>query len=130
MPENKKTVFLVEDDSAIIDIYQTAMKKADFDVEVISLGQDVISKIKSIQAEESKKPDIILLDLILPDMNGAEILEELKKNSQTKNIPVFVISNQQEEESMQALKSKPDKFIMKANITPTQLVELIKERLS
>lgn len=125
--KNKK-VLLVEDDSAIIDIYQMMIKKAGFDVEVISSGQEVIKRIKDLKANEQSKPDIVLLDLILPDINGAEVLKEIKNNNVAKDIKVFILTNQ--EEGLQKLGDvKPDKFIIKANITPTQLIELIKEQL-
>jgi len=124
-----KKVILVEDDSAIIDIYQTMIKKAHFEVEVLSVGQDVMNKMKKIESGEEAKPDIILLDLILPDMNGVEVLKNIKTNKITKDIKVFVLTNQEETNVKFEGGTKPDKFIIKANITPTQLVELIKEEL-
>ena len=126
---NKK-IYLVEDDSAIIDIYATIIKKAHFDVEVLSLGQQVLAKIKAIVAGEEPKPDLVLLDLILPDMNGMEILTEMKKNEATKNMKVFILSNQADAQSQMTGVVKPDKFIVKANITPTSLLEIIKEELT
>ena len=124
-----KKILLVEDDSAIIDIYEIMMKKAGFDVQVISLGQDVIKKIKKIETREEIKPDIILLDLILPDINGMEVLSEIRKSDATKNIKVFILTNQEKAEFQEKEGIKPDKFIIKANITPTQLIELIKKEL-
>ncbi len=129
MAENKKKIVLVEDDPAIMDIYQTILQKAGFLVQVLSLGADVMNMIKEIQAKETEKPDILLLDLILPDMNGLEILKEMKKHQETKNITIFILSNQQEQDALKDSKAKPDKFIVKANITPTQLADLIKEKL-
>jgi len=67
-----------------------------------------------------------LLDLILPDINGVEVLYEIRKNDATKDIKVFVLTNQQESE-MPHSDVKPDKFIVKANTTPTQLLDIIKE---
>src|SRR3989338_1010216 len=121
---NKK-ILLVEDDSAIIDIYQTMMQKADLAVEVASSGQEVLKKIKNIAAGEAEKPDIILLDLILPDMNGMDILTAIKNNEATKTIKVFILTNQEESKTQIPGTIKPDKFIIKANITPTQLLETI-----
>jgi len=129
--ENKmKKIILVEDDPAIIDIYETLMKRAHFDVRVISLGQEVISMIKNIADGTEPKPDLILLDLILPDISGIEVFKEIKKNEKTKDIKIFIITNQQDIQSGQLGSAKPDKFIIKANISPTQLLELIKEYLS
>ncbi|OGZ63904.1 MAG: hypothetical protein A3A98_01290 [Candidatus Staskawiczbacteria bacterium RIFCSPLOWO2_01_FULL_40_39] len=126
--ENKKNILLIEDDSAIIDIYTTMIKKADFKVEVITLGQEAIKKIKSLKSIK-EVPDIILLDLILPDINGVEVLKEIRKNNITKDGVVFILTNQQNVEFRGLDNIKPDKFIIKANITPSQLLETIKEYL-
>lgn len=125
---NKK-VYLIEDDSAIIDIYEMMMKKAHFDVEVMSLGQEVVKKLKNVASGQEPKPDIILLDLILPDMNGMDILREIRGNDVTKDIKVFILSNQDKLDAPDLETIKPDKFIIKAHITPTQLVETIKKEL-
>ena len=126
----KKRVIIVEDDSAIVDIYATIIKKAGFEVETMGLGQQLVKRIQDIQSgEEKTKTDLILLDLILPDMNGMAVLSQLRKNSATKDISVFILTNQDESEAMSAESAKPDKFIVKANITPTQLVELIKNEM-
>lgn len=128
--ENKK-VFLVEDDSAIVDIYKMMIEKAGFDVEVFGLGQEVISAIKRINNDgQVKSPDIVLLDLILPDINGIEVLRELKTNETTKNTKVFILTNQDDVKFEESDAIKPDKIIIKANITPTQLVDTIKNELS
>lgn len=129
MPNKIKKIILVEDDPAIIDIYETLMKKANFDVRVVSLGQEAINIIKNIEEGTELKPDIILLDLILPDMNGIEVFKEIKKNKKTKDIKIFILTNQQDVQPQQLGDEKPDKFIIKANISPTQLLELIKEYL-
>jgi len=125
-----KKIILVEDDSAIIDIYQTMIKKAGFDVEVISLGQEVLKRVKEVVAGEKPRPDMMLLDLILPDMNGIEILAEIRKNEATKSIKVFILTNQEESGVATSDSVKPDKFIVKANMTPTQLIEVIKQELA
>ena len=128
MTDKKKKVFLVEDDVAITDIYGTMIKKAHYDVDIMASGQEAMKKVKAIQAGEEGAPDIVLLDLILPDMNGTDILAAFKQHDATKNIKVFILTNQEESE-MPETSFKPDKFIIKANITPTQLLELIKEQL-
>ncbi len=125
-----KKVLLVEDDAAIIDIYQMMIKKAHFDVEVLSLGQEVIKKMQRVEAKEEEAPDIVLLDLILPDINGIEVLKAIKTNDATKDIKVFILTNQEESGVHPSGDIKPDKFLIKANITPTKLIELIKKELS
>lgn len=124
-----KSIFLIEDDLAIIDIYQMVLEKAGFEVQGISSGKEVMKKIKAIQTGQEPKPDLVLLDLILPDMNGMEILKEIRGNEATKEMVVFILSNQQPSEINQLEDIKPDKFIIKANITPTDLVATIQEQL-
>ncbi len=129
MTEKTKKILLVEDDSAIIDIYTMMMKKAGFDVETASLGQDVIKKIKSIEDGQEVKPDIILLDLILPDINGVEVLTQIRKSGAAKDIIVFILTNQENAEKQMPEGIKPDKIIIKASLTPTQLIDIIKGEL-
>src|SRR3989344_8062583 len=120
-----KKIFIIEDDSAIVDIYKVIFKKANFDVETMSSGQEAIDMIKKIiETGKESKPDIVLLDLILPDMNGIEILKLIKNNDVTKDIKVFIMTNQEKTQLEQLNEIKPDKIIIKANTTPTQLLEI------
>lgn len=125
---DKKIVF-VEDDSFIIDIYKTAFKEAGLDVEVISWGGEVIKRIKKMQDENAEKPGLFIIDLILPDINGIEVLKEIKNNKAVKDIPVFVLSNYSSPDLQKPDGPKPDKFILKTDITPTKLIKIIKEEL-
>lgn len=126
---NKK-ILLVEDDLAIIDIYETMMKRANLKIETIKLGQEAVNIIKDIKSGEHPKPDIVLLDLILPDINGIEILKAIRKNKETEDIVVFILTNQEKTQLPEFIDFKPDKIIIKANTPPTQLLKIIKEQLS
>lgn len=120
MPETKN-ILLVEDDAAIVDIYTIALKKAGFAVDTAGSGQEALKKVGAGSF------DLLILDLVLPDMNGMDVLKEMKKNEALKNMPVFIMTNQ--ELSAEPSEVKPDQYIIKAHITPTQLVELIKKQL-
>lgn len=127
----RKTILLIEDDVPIIEIYTTALEKADnFKVEAITLGQEAIERISKIKEGKVKKPALILLDIILPDMNGLDILAEMRKYKETKDIPVFILTNytsQQLEQMGHDLKT--EKYLPKTEWPPSRLVPLIKERL-
>ena len=122
-----KNIVLVEDDSAIADIYKTVFEKNGFKLEVFSLGKSAMDRLKNGDAN----PDIILLDLILPDMNGIEILEKVRKNDKTKGIPVFILTNYTDSElEKMGYSLKTEKHILKADHTPTQILEMVKKRLA
>ena len=121
-----RKVLIVEDDSAIIDVYKTVMEKSNLQAEVASSGSEAMRIVKEIADGQQEAPDIILLDLILPDVNGMDILKEIRNNEKTKNIKVFIFSNQEPSSQSSDLGAiKPDKFIIKSSIAPTELVKII-----
>ncbi len=124
-----KKVFLVEDELDIMFVYKTALKAADIDVDGATTGKEAMEKIKLIQDGNAIKPDLILLDLVLPDANGLDILYALRENEVTKNIAVFILTNYNSEALHKTSYIKPDRYILKADTTPTKLAEIVKEQL-
>lgn len=126
----KKLIFLVEDDASTMEVYKLALEGAGFEVDPIESGEEALEKIKEIEQGKLKVPDLILLDYILPGIDGFEVLEEIKKNSKTKKIKVFLTTNY----SIEELKNRREfingeKFILKADCSPTKMVQLIKKEL-
>ena len=76
-----KTIILVEDDAAITDVYETILKQNKFEVFSIISGNEALKKVEEIKEGKAKKPDLVLLDLILPDINGIKVLELIRKYS-------------------------------------------------
>lgn len=122
-------ILLVEDDPGIIDVYTMALKEAGIETEVINLGKDAVEKVKKIQEGKAEKPALVLLDLILDDMNGIEVLKEIRLSEATKDIKVFITSNYASPDLNADGGLKPDKFILKTNITPSQLAETVKSEI-
>lgn len=120
-------IALIEDDASIVDIYQIAFKKERFEVLVYSSGQEAMRAIKEWSVNPSDKPNLFLLDFILPDITGADILSEIRNNSETKDSTVFIFSNENNIESLLPTNIKPDKILVKADTTPTQLIAIIKD---
>lgn len=126
-PQNK--ILFVEDEFEMMHIYKTALQEAKIKVESAVSGKDAMEMIKEIQEGKKEKPDLVLLDLVLPDINGLEILYALKKNEATKDISVFILSNYSSDALLNMTYIKPEKFLIKADIPPTQLVNIIKDWL-
>ncbi len=120
-----KKILLVEDDNFIIDIYVTKLKEVGFSVQSAVNGEDALAKIKQ------SRPDLVLLDIVLPQVTGFEFLQEIKSMPELKNVPVIVISNLgQKKEVEKGLSLGAAKYLIKAHYTPTEVVEEIRAVLN
>ena len=85
--ENNKKILIVEDDTFLVKMYLERLQDEGYKVAVASNGEE------GLQKAEFDKPDLILLDMILPKMNGFDFLKEIKSKSDLKDIPVVILSN-------------------------------------
>lgn len=119
-----KTILLIEDDPFLVDLYTTKFKEIGFEVEVATNGREGLRKMKV------KKPDILLLDIVLPAINGWEILGEMKRDEGLKDLKVVILSNlTSKEEVERGLKLGADKYLIKSHYTPSEVVKEIKKIL-
>ncbi|OGM11881.1 hypothetical protein A2Z22_01460 [Candidatus Woesebacteria bacterium RBG_16_34_12] len=118
-------ILIVEDDSVLSHLYQNAFSFQGFEVEMASDGKE------GLEAASSLKPDLILTDIMMPNMDGIEMLKKIKAKPQTKNIPVIVMSNLSNEEDVQtALAEGALKHINKKEFGPKEVVGVVKNVLS
>ena len=116
---------MVEDDPMIAEIYHKKFSAADFEVVVVSSGREFLAKVKE------KKFDLALLDMVLPEMNGIEILQELKKGDYNQEMKVFIFSNLTSREDYdKAMQNGADGFIPKTQFNPSELVNEIRRLLN
>lgn len=114
-------VLIIDDDATVVSIWTTALKGENFEVLTAGLGKDGIQKAKE------SLPDVILLDQIMPDMKGNDILRVLKDDPHTGKIPVAIVSNYSENQLMQdAISQGAADYIMKYQVEPTDLINKIK----
>ena len=118
-----KKILLIEDEKILSEMYETRLKKEGF--EVINT-RDAEGGLELIKKE---KPDLILLDLLLPGMQGQEALRVLKEDPKTKDIPVIIFSNYDTPEVRKEAEKYGVRYILKANITTRDLVELVKKEM-
>ena len=118
-------IAIIEDDPVISQMYRTKFEADGFEVQLANNG-----KI-GVELVESFLPDLILLDLQMPEMGGADALEIIRKNEWGKNIPVIILTNMGEEESPKKIRALGiHSYIVKANLTPKQVVERVKGALN
>ncbi len=121
----KKKVLIIEDDPYLSEMYKMKFELEGFIVLVARDGQE------GLDSAFSNKPDIILLDLVMPVKDGYHVLKELKENDKAKGIPVLVLSNLgQVDEIKKAMNDGADKYLIKANMTPEQLLKEVRSFLN
>lgn len=115
-------VLIVEDDSLLSRMYQKVFKFENYEVVVAGNGRE------GVAAAKKEKPTIILLDIMMPDMDGLQALAELKKSEATKEIPVIMLTNMAGSHDIEtALSRGAVKYIIKSEHDPKEVVDMVKE---
>ena len=123
-----KKILLIEDDSCMIDIYETVLKKAGFEIETLKYGHQAQKRLKEVIEGKKEKPDLILLDLVLPDINGIEVLKQSRAEKGIADIPFFILTNYTDPDLEKiSRKLRVEKYILKTDFVPSQLVKEIKD---
>ena len=121
MSKKKHTILLIEDDLFIWELYEHVFLKAGFAVLVAADG------IAGLELAY-KKPDLILLDIMMPRLNGIEVLKKLKRDKKTKAIPIVLLTNLGQESIIkEALRIGAHDYIMKMRFTPYEIVNRVKD---
>jgi len=121
MSKPKPKILVVEDDSLLLDLYRIKLAEDGYEVFTASNGQEGFDQAKE------HLPKLILLDILMPGVDGYEALRKLKVNQKTKKISVVIFSNlSQKEELEKGLKLGADDFVIKTSLTPTELSEKVR----
>ena len=124
-----KQILLVEDDPFLIDIYATKFKEEGFPVKVANDGEEGLRKLREGEGNEEKF-DLLVLDIVLPHVDGWEILKEIKASEKLKNLKIVILSNLgQKGEVEKGVKLGATKYLIKAHYTPSEVVAEIKQLL-
>ena len=121
---NQRTILIVEDDGFLVQMYAAKLEMEGFKVVAAIDGEKALRQVKK------EVPDLILLDLLLPKKDGFQVLEELKKDSAVKDIPVVVLSNLgQKEDIDRCMLLGAKDYLIKAHFIPSEVIEKIKKLL-
>ena len=119
-----KEILIVEDDKFLRELISQKLLKSEFDI------AEAVDGEQGVSAAKAEKPDLILLDLILPGIDGFEVLTKLKENTATSAIPVIILSNLgQKEDIERGLKLGADDYMIKAHFMPDEIVAKVRAAL-
>lgn len=119
-----KKILLVEDEEIIIDLLQRKLTQEGYEVFLAKDGEEGLKKMKET------KPNLVLLDIIMPKMGGFEVMEEMQKDKELKKIPIVVISNSgQPVELDRAQKLGAKDWLIKTEFDPKEVIEKVKRQL-
>ncbi|MDD5626092.1 MAG: response regulator [Patescibacteria group bacterium] len=120
----KKTVLIVEDDEILLRVLYLSFHKGEYTIASASDGET------ALKMTERLKPDIVLLDLLLPKMNGFDYLRSIKANPELKNIPVIVLSNLGDKDSVEKAKALgAEDYFVKSDTNLSVLFDKVKKKL-
>jgi len=119
-------ILIIDDDPLLVTMYEQKFRKDGYEVATALDGEEGLKKIKE------EKPTLALLDIMMPKMNGFEVLEAVKKDPQIKNIPVVLLTNLARDEGdiNKGLEMGAVTYLVKSQIKPSQVVEKVKEILA
>lgn len=116
----KKKILIVEDDNFVAEVYFAKLTEMGYEAILAQNGEE------GLEAMKKNKIDLILLDILMPVMSGTEMLEEVKKNDEWKKIPVILLTNVGEKESIEKVRSFGVKnYLIKSHFTPAEVIEKI-----
>ncbi len=119
-----KKVLIIEDEEELIDLLQKKLIQEGYEVEIARDGEEGLAKIRS------GKPDLILLDIVMPKLGGFEVLEVTSKDESIKSIPIIVISNSgQPVEINRAIELGVKDYLIKVDFTPKEVLEKVKKQI-
>lgn len=125
MAANQVKILVVDDDEFLLDMYSMKFKEANFSIDVARSGKDALEKM------QQNTYDVILLDIVMPALDGFEVLIQMKKLGLGKGAIVLVLSNLgQKEDIERGMHLGAEDYIIKAHFTPREVVEKIKSHLA
>ena len=126
MEGDKKKILIVDDDTFLLDMYAFKFSQHNFEVYTASGGLQVLEKLK-----DGLKPDIILMDIIMPEMDGFEMLEKINNDKLSPDSTKIILSNKNEQADIDRGNSLgASGYIVKANSTPAEVIEQVVKILS
>jgi len=124
VPTKQKRILLVEDDDALASVYLVRLQAEGFDVRRVANGEDALA------AAISYKPDLVLLDVMMPKVSGFDVLDILRNTPETANLKIIILTAlSQESDKQRAVQLGVDDYLVKSQVVITDVIERIKHHL-
>lgn len=118
------TILLAEDDVVLQDMYQERLKAEGFNVVLAKDGEEALKQV------EESRPQLVILDVMMPKMNGIDVLKKMKSSEETKNIPVIIATALVNEmDQIKQLLGAKDAYLIKSEVMPGDIIALVKKKL-
>ena len=125
MEKKKKKILIIEDERLLLDMYESYFEKAGYEVFTAKNGR------LGVEIAKTEKPDLIVTDIVMPDMDGYDVIQKIRGDITTKKIPILVFSNLgQKEEIKKGIELGADDYVIKTDLTPAELLAKIEEMFS
>lgn len=118
----KKLIMIIDDDKFLLDMYSIKFSENSFEIETATSGPEALRKI-----EDGLTPDIFLVDIVMPTMDGFELMQELAQKFKNNKVLIFLSNLGQKEDIERGLSIGADGYIVKASTTPTEVVNKVLE---
>ena len=126
MNKGRKTILIAEDDTDLREMYAMSLRNGGFNVSAAEDGKVALEEIKKLNS----KVDLIILDIIMPRLDGFDTLGKIRKNPELKKVPIIMSTNlTQEDNKKEALRLGADGYFVKSDSTPKKLLEVAKRIL-
>lgn len=124
MPGTKK-ILIVDDDMTLRELYEERIRAEGYQIVSASDGEEAIKKANS------ENPDVILLDIMMPKINGIDVMKNLRSHDETKEIPIIILTALiQEIDKIKDMMGPKDGYMVKSEIMPKDVVEKVKSALA
>lgn len=122
----QQSILIIDDDRFLLDMYSLKFKQQGFKVGSSTSGQEALSQLR-----DGFNPDIVLLDIVMPGLDGIEFIDMMKKENLAPNALIIVLSNQGEEKDIEKAKQHgANEYIVKANSVPSEVLQKVNDVLA
>ncbi|MEK7546886.1 MAG: response regulator [Patescibacteria group bacterium] len=122
--DSKVKIFIAEDDPLMIRMYERVFRLSGYEVNLATDGEEALTKLKAIESP----PTLVLLDIMMPKMNGFDVLKEMKQDEKLKKVPVVILTNLAgQADAEKALSLGAVLYLVKSQYDPKEVVEKVKE---